>query len=434
MNISIKMSISHYTIDVETTGLPSKRGDPTISTIHHWDSCRLVSVAVVGYDDNCSEISSYHELIRPDGYIVGATHIHGITHEKAMKEGLEFDVIYNKLVEFFSKCRSVVGHNLSFDMGVIRAEVIRRGLDIAFLDAVDCICTLDMIKEMFCTPMKLGVAYNKLVGGNLEGAHDALVDSRATGEVYARLLYNPWVHKKLNVSKIYISVTDVASCLGKTRFNTPYDIMDKLWKKYNPGTFSGILKDDVRQSAIDSSPVTSNIINDCITNGSPMMVDKMVSDSITNNPNVPSSVKKHAAETIRRAINTRHGIDNEDKIVGNLSCVSKDDTFYTHELIEIMGTRYILCGRIDGYLNLRNSKCLVEIKNRAKGLFNKVRDYEMIQVQCYLMMTGMSRGHLVECWNDSSKTHVITSCSAMHASITLGMGYFCKALHDRMCS
>ena len=47
---------------------------------------------------------------------------------------------------------------------------------------------------------------------------------------------------------------------------------------------------------------------------------------------------------------------------------------------------------------------LIEIKNRRSGLFKKVRDYEMCQIQSYLHITGRQKAYLVELITGADKT------------------------------
>lgn len=56
-----------------------------------------------------------------------------------------------------------------------------------------------------------------------------------------------------------------------------------------------------------------------------------------------------------------------------------------------------LIGKIDGMVIQSNGeKILVEIKNRTKRLFGVLKDYEKVQIQSYLKLTGVTQGHLVE--------------------------------------
>lgn len=54
-------------------------------------------------------------------------------------------------------------------------------------------------------------------------------------------------------------------------------------------------------------------------------------------------------------------------------------------------------GRLDGI----HTDYIIEVKNRTKGFFNSVRDYELTQIQLYLLLTGYTEAKLVEKYNSN---------------------------------
>ena len=81
-------------------------------------------------------------IIKPEGYSIpfAAEKVHGITTEKAMAEG--FDLLF--VLEEFEKCLSlssyVIGHNVDFDLNIIKAEYVRKGFH-SRLSGMVAICT-----------------------------------------------------------------------------------------------------------------------------------------------------------------------------------------------------------------------------------------------------------------------------------------------------
>lgn len=58
---------------------------------------------------------------------------------------------------------------------------------------------------------------------------------------------------------------------------------------------------------------------------------------------------------------------------------------------------WYLKGKIDGLATRETGEnILVEIKNRTRALFGHLKDYEKPQIQTYLKLMGMEKGHLVE--------------------------------------
>ena len=63
-------------------------------------------------------------------------------------------------------------------------------------------------------------------------------------------------------------------------------------------------------------------------------------------------------------------------------------------------------GRLDGIftdLDKPQNNYLVEVKNRTKGFFSSLRDYEKTQIQLYLLITGLTNSKLVEKYNSKIK-------------------------------
>jgi DNA polymerase III epsilon subunit-like protein len=112
--------------DTETTGLPkSKIMNP--DTLNLWPY--TVQFSYVIYDTNLNDIvvSSDKIVKLKDGITIpeDSIKIHGITNEISQKNGINIETIIN---EFFSHLRDVdllVGHNISFDINMIKVELLR---------------------------------------------------------------------------------------------------------------------------------------------------------------------------------------------------------------------------------------------------------------------------------------------------------------------
>jgi DNA polymerase III epsilon subunit-like protein len=112
--------------DTETTGLPkSKIMNP--DTLNLWP--HTVQFSYVIYDTNLNDIvESSDKIVKLKNGITipeDSIKIHGITNEISQKNGTNIESIIN---EFFSHLRNVdllVGHNVSFDINMIKVELLR---------------------------------------------------------------------------------------------------------------------------------------------------------------------------------------------------------------------------------------------------------------------------------------------------------------------
>ena len=422
--------------DTETTGLPMSREVATKDNVHLFDHCRIVSIAFVMYSTKGRELSSYHEIVYPDTFQVTATEIHGITHDHALMYGKKFEEIYEDLVKA-SKGHMLVAHNSTFDQNALFSECYRRGLSVEPFEAIKFVCTLDLVKDIYLMPKKLEVIYKELTGKTLEGAHDALADARACGEVYPLLRDMERTVKPTGVPRVILKASEVASMIGKNQYKKPQEILDNLWHKYSPQTFKGKTKDQLAREAIESSPAARGILEDAqrfkSTNSSAV---EQKSRAAMNQLENLSSLKTHELEAakdyVRKTLFTNHGIRHEDRTAEKDPTLRTDDTFYTYEVCTIEGTRYDIVGRIDRVVsNEDGTLTIVEIKNRARGLFKTVRDYEDIQCQTYMEMLNVDRCKLIEQHNEDMMTHHIRiDRDYWNTTILPKLKNFCECFHS----
>jgi len=103
-------------------------------------------------------------------------------------------------------------------------------------------------------------------------------------------------------------------------------------------------------------------------------------------------------------INTTHGILKEDPVIEkyNKKFKVKLDTSQVYNKKHFKDNYYI-GGKVDGiYIDTEDStkNYVVEVKNRTKGFFNSLRDYESVQIQLYMWLLNLNKAKLVENYND----------------------------------
>ena len=433
----------YFAIDTETTGLPTSRARPTIKNVKQYDSCRMLSLAIIEFSDNHDELAAHHFLVKPDDFVVSATEIHGITQEDADSKGIPFEDIYKMFTTMIhysmGECK-IVGHNLSFDLGVLKSEFIRHGKNIDIFDRITPICTLALYKQLFLRPIKLGVLYKKIFNKELDGAHDALNDARAAGEVYPFLLKDCRKYNPISKKRVIIKASEVAACIGVNTYRPVFEVLSDIWKKNNPSNFNGLTREEQNIEAVNSSENSKNIfeyaMNETPQNSDEVqaLVSKTV-EMVSKDETLTSEQKKMVNEHMRKMIYTTHGTRSEDTTADlDESKLFTDETFYSMKIISIEGTTYEIVGRIDRYQeNEDGTKTLVEIKNRTKGLFKKVRDYEMIQVQTYLQMLGLEKARLVEQYNNERMSYSIdVNRDQWNKQVAPKLMDFCRTLHHYM--
>lgn len=181
--------------DTETTGLP-RNWEAPLNDLNNWP--RLVQLAFLLYDSNGNKISGGDFIIQPVGFIIPkeASNIHGITTEKANKEGKVLLSVLEEFQSLINQTDFLVAHNMSFDEKIIGAEFLRNRMLNSIANKKK-ICTMERTTN-FCAidgPYgykwpKLSELHHKLFRTGFEEAHNASVDITATAKCF-------WELKKL---------------------------------------------------------------------------------------------------------------------------------------------------------------------------------------------------------------------------------------------
>jgi DNA polymerase-3 subunit epsilon len=166
MNLQLNRPIAF--LDLETTGI-------------NLSSDRIVEIAIVKIHPDGSETVK-RKLVNPQMPIPkGASDIHGITDEM-VKDAPTFRQVSNEIRQFLEQC-DFAGYNSNrFDWPLLMEEFLRSGLDFDIADRR----MLDVQKIFHVLePRTLSAAYKFYCEKQLDNAHSAEVDARATWEVFA---------------------------------------------------------------------------------------------------------------------------------------------------------------------------------------------------------------------------------------------------------
>ena len=127
-----------------------------------------------------------------------AVAVHGITTERAQREGLPLKDVLEEFAADLSLAEHVVGHNIDFDQHVVGAELCRLGMDFNALMDKPCTCTMKTTTNFCAIPNpntyfggykwpSLQELYRKLFNRDFENAHDDLADITATKDCFFEL-------------------------------------------------------------------------------------------------------------------------------------------------------------------------------------------------------------------------------------------------------
>ncbi len=178
--------------DTETTGLPRNWKAP-VNDLSNWP--RLVQLAWLLYDNSGKLVSASDHIIRPEGFTIpaGASSIHGITQEKANREGAPLAAVLNEFLIHVNQSEILVAHNISFDENIVGAEFLRLNMP-NVIPGKNRICT--MLKSTQLCKLdgpygykwpKLSELHSILFQNGFAEAHNASVDIQATAKCFWEL-------------------------------------------------------------------------------------------------------------------------------------------------------------------------------------------------------------------------------------------------------
>ena len=193
-------------LDTETTGIPDRSAN--------WETDFESYPHVVQIAWIYGDVQESH-IIRPTGWEIPdeTVAVHGITTEYALEHGEPFVVVIDRLIAFCSKAGLICGHNIHFDTGIIKANILRE-LGHEYYDSNDVETalykgkridtmrpTMKWVDARFASGRlkfpNLGELYSRCFPGETFPAHDALEDCKAVARCLPVILENGLVELKV---------------------------------------------------------------------------------------------------------------------------------------------------------------------------------------------------------------------------------------------
>lgn len=184
---------SSIIIDCETNGLPLDFSKSITDTIN-WP--RLLQISWITCNNGlCLQKRETRNII-PEHIVFNTESelIHGLSLEFLNKNGETLRNVLNDFLKDIAECTVIVGHNLEFDMNVIKCELFRLGIETNILDKKKLFCTMLNSKDI-CRigpePFKypsLFETYSFLFKKDITINHNSIYDATITMKVYNELL------------------------------------------------------------------------------------------------------------------------------------------------------------------------------------------------------------------------------------------------------
>ena len=126
---------------------------------------------------------------------------------------------------------------------------------------------------------------------------------------------------------------------------------------------------------------------------------ELLSSKVMNN-----GVLQDMSQFIEKDLRMRRGNIRESKNLNtlqtkqNIQVKERNSRMYTKELLRTDNYCVILRGKVDGV----SGDTVVEAKNRRSRLFMTLKDYERVQLEAYMFLTGYPKSILTEHFNEES--------------------------------
>lgn len=196
--------------DLEATGL-------------HVIRDRIIQVGIVKYFADGKEPEELDILINPEIPInPDATAVHGYSNEDLVGKPL-FKEVAGQIVDFIGDA-DLAGYNLlSYDVPLLLEELYRSGYELE-MDNRKVVDVQRIFYKM--EPRNLSAAYRFYCGKEMENAHDAIADVKATAEILAGQL-KMYEGKDLRTNDGEIIPSPIINDMGKLHdFTNDYNMID----------------------------------------------------------------------------------------------------------------------------------------------------------------------------------------------------------------
>lgn len=211
--------------DVESTGTDTTRDE-------------IIQIAAIRINSKGEEIERFMKFLKPSKSVGSSEKVHGFSDEYLNKYGRNKKNTLKSFLKFI-KGRTLVGHNVQYDINILKSEIERNNLpDTEFKCFFD---TLDIYRRFYpsienhklCT---LSVIVNTLHKPN----HNALYDILATGEILVYAVDNfikPSKKKrkrlmKSNSEKFSKLATDLNNFFDKIKYKRPMEVIQTVVKDF----------------------------------------------------------------------------------------------------------------------------------------------------------------------------------------------------------
>ena len=205
--------------------------------------------------------------------------------------------------------------------------------------------------------------------------------------------------KKFKIKNIYIPTTNVEEGLKSLTPSQLSILNDELYTKFKvkhnsfPFTISPSLFASLELI------IKNNIINPSQNSALSEEESKELFHNLVMNNGVLETIQNYIEKDIR----IRRGVLRESLNLDvlqeryNIEIGQRNSRIYMKELLRTSKYCLVLRGKVDGI----SDDTIIETKNRRNHLFMELRDYEKVQLESYMYLTGLQKSILTEHYDNT---------------------------------
>jgi hypothetical protein len=236
---------------------------------------------------------------------------------------------------------------------------------------------------------------------------------------------------KNTANQIYLSISQIAIITGYSPYGSLIEMILNLWSKVDKTSYNKKLLDLENKFSKSFKSVSewdklslisqelglkdlkykiSNVMKNNSQNNLLLDQESLI-NQIKESTNKEmskdqlESKKQILCKLVNSFTNRGFGSHNEKSAISIYKQITNSDIIEQQNIVlarlqkpsdKNLNTEWFIKGKIDGVAVKNNQKILIEIKNRTKSLFGELKDYEKPQIQMYLKLMELEKGHMVE--------------------------------------
>jgi len=227
------------------------------------------------------------------------------------------------------------------------------------------------------------------------------------------------------MKRIFLKASDLAKVTGHNRFGDPQDTLnnilsannlcdvdifdtntEKAIKSLDKEELQSLKRDIGLQEDASYVVVEKEVRKVALKNTHDQTISESKSrETLTNNiDKSDSAVVKKLTQSLTQDLRMERGTLKEDQNLDRvqtkerINIKERNSKLYVKEIYRNDRYAVVLRGKVDGISN----DTIIETKNRTRTLFYKLRDYERVQLEAYMFLTGKSKSMLTEHYDGES--------------------------------